>query len=41
MKAYYRKEESKKLGKGYSWRVYHNAKSCASCLKALKKANIR
>jgi hypothetical protein len=32
MKAYYRKVESKKLGRGISWRCYRNAKSC-SCVK--------
>lgn len=40
MKAYYRKEESKKAGK-VSNRVFKNAKSCACLLKNLKAKGIR
>ena len=40
MKAFYRKVESKKVGK-VSSRVYKNAKSCTGLLKALKARGYR
>ena len=40
MKAYYRKEESKKAGK-VSWGVFRNAKKCAGLLKYLKRHKYR
>jgi hypothetical protein len=40
VKAYYRKEESKKAGK-VSWHVFRDAKRCAGLLKYLKRHGIR
>jgi hypothetical protein len=40
MKAYYRKEESKKAGK-VSWHVFRNAKTRSGLLKYLKRNGYR
>jgi hypothetical protein len=40
MKAYYRKEESKKAGK-VSWQVFRDAKKRAGLLKYLKRHGYR
>ena len=39
MKAYYRKEQSKRAGK-VSWTVFRNAKRCAGLKKYLQRNNL-
>lgn len=41
MKAYYRKVESKRAGKGCSWGIYKNAKSMSGLKKYLDKNKLR
>lgn len=40
MKGYYRKVESKKLGRAISYRCYRNSKSCACVKKHLDHGRI-